>query len=123
AGPNACTLMIFPTGHGNAKQVFEHQPVKGAAFEGLFRTERGAGTILVGQPNTETMTIDNPLVVPRALSFLVYEDLWAEVKGLDAFPSKDWPDNVPLLYYAYHIMAVVRRCLAGVPDLCMLLPR
>src|SRR5438270_2500762 len=70
AGAIACTLMIFPTGDGNAKQVFAHQPLKGAAFEGLFHTERGAGLILVGQPNMETLTIDNPLVVPRALSFL-----------------------------------------------------
>src|SRR2546422_6943312 len=113
--------MIFPTGHGNAKQVFEHQPVKGAAFEGLFRTERGAGTILVGQPNTETMTIDNPLVVPRALSFLVYEDLWAEVKGLDAFPREQWPDNVPLLYYAYHIMVGLGTILASVMALSLLM--
>ena len=86
AGAIACVLMIFPTGDGNAKQVFEHQPVKGAAFEGLFRTERGAGLILVGQPNMETLTIDNPLVLPRLLSFLVYDEMWAEVKGLDAFP-------------------------------------
>ncbi|MGH7206531.1 MAG: cytochrome ubiquinol oxidase subunit I [Nitrospiraceae bacterium] len=101
----ACLLLLFPTGHGNARQVFEHQPVKGAAFEGLFRTERGAGLVIVGQPNMETMTIDNPLIVPRALSVLVYDELWAQVKGLDAFPREEWPDNIPLLYYAYHIMA------------------
>jgi len=23
---------------------------------------------------------------------------------LDTFPRKNWPDNIPLLYYAYHIM-------------------
>lgn len=101
----ACLLLVFPTGHGNARQVFEHQPVKGAAFEGLFRTERGAGLVIVGQPNMETMTIDNPLIIPRALSFLMYGRLWAKVKGLDAFPREEWPDNIPLLYYAYHIMA------------------
>src|SRR5207237_3317465 len=33
AGAIACALMIFPTGDGNAKQVFAHQPLKGAAFE------------------------------------------------------------------------------------------
>ncbi len=101
----ACLLLVFPTGHGNARQVFEHQPVKGAAFEGLFRTQRGAGLVIVGQPNMETMTIDNPLIIPRALSFLVYDRLWAKVKGLDAFSREEWPDNIPLLYYAYHIMA------------------
>ena len=113
--------MIFPTGDGNAKQVFAHQPLKGAAFEGLFHTERGAGLILVGQPNMETLTIDNPLVVPRALSFLVYEDLWAELKGLDAFPREQWPDNVPLLYYTYHIMVGLGTILASVMALSLLM--
>jgi cytochrome d ubiquinol oxidase subunit I len=97
--------------------------VKGAAFEGLFRTERGAGLLLVGQPNMETMTIDNPLVVPRALSFLVYDRLWAQVKGLDAFPREQWPDNIPLLYYAYHIMAGLGTILAAVMALALVLLR
>lgn len=119
AGAIACMLMIFPTGHGNAKQVFEHQPLKGAAFEGLFQTERGAGIVLIGQPNTETMTIDNPLVVPTALSVLIYYDLWAKVKGLDAFPKHDWPENLPLLYYAYHIMAGLGTVLAAVMTLAL----
>src|SRR2546426_271493 len=118
---NASALMIFPTGDGNAKQVFAHQPLKGAAFEGLFHTERGAGLILVGQPNMETLTIDNPLVVPRALSFLVYEDLWAELKGLDAFPREQWPDYVPLLYYTYHIMVGLGTILASVMALSLLM--
>ena len=28
----------------------------------------------------------------------------AEVKGLNAFPRDQWPDNIALLYYSYHIM-------------------
>ena len=69
AGAIGCALMIFPTGDGNAKQVFEYQPIKGAAFEGLFRTERAADLILViGQPNMETLTIDNPLGACQACS-------------------------------------------------------
>jgi len=121
AGAIGCAMLIFPTGHGNAKQVFDHQPIKGAAFEGLFKTERGAGLFLIGQPNMETMTIDNPLAVPRALSFLLYEKLWAKVRGLDAFPRKDWPDNLPLLYYTYHVMAGLGTILAGVMGLALLL--
>ena len=38
------------------------------------------------------------------LSFLTYQRWMAEVKGLDAFPEDQWPDNIPLLYYSYHIM-------------------
>jgi cytochrome bd ubiquinol oxidase subunit I len=119
-GAVAAALMGFPTGHGNARQVFEHQPVKGAAFEGLFKTERGAGLLLVGQPNIETMTIDNPLVVPDALSILVYDELYAEVKGLDAFPREDWPDNLPLLYYSYHVMVGLGTILVSLMGLALL---
>jgi len=121
AGAIGCMLLIFPTGDGNAKQVFEYQPVKGAAFEGLFRTERRAGLLLIGQPNMETMTIDNPLVLPGILSLLVYEELYAQVKGLDAFPRESWPDNVPLLYYAYHVMAGLGTMLAAVTGLSLVL--
>ncbi|HEU4686407.1 MAG TPA: cytochrome ubiquinol oxidase subunit I [Nitrospira sp.] len=120
AGSIASALMIFPTGDGNAKQVFAHQPIKGAAFEGLFKTERGAGLYLVGQPNLETMTIDNPIEIPRALSFLVYDELYASVAGLDAFPREDWPDNLPLLYYSYHVMAGLGTILAAVMGLALL---
>ena len=104
AGAIASLLLLFPTGHGNANQVFKHQPATGAAFEGLFQTERGAGLVLMGQPNMETLTIENPFIIPWGVSLLVYDELWAEVKGLDAFPREDWPDNIPLLYYSYHIM-------------------
>jgi cytochrome bd ubiquinol oxidase subunit I len=42
--------------------------------------------------------------VPRALSFLTYQRWGAQVKGLNAFPPDVWPDNIPLLYFSYHIM-------------------
>jgi cytochrome d ubiquinol oxidase subunit I len=38
------------------------------------------------------------------LSFLTYQRWGAEVKGLKEFPREDWPQNVPLLYYSYHVM-------------------
>ena len=44
------------------------------------------------------------LRVPKMLSFLTYRRWNAEVKGLNAFPQQDWPHNIPLLYYSYHIM-------------------
>jgi cytochrome d ubiquinol oxidase subunit I len=76
-----------------------------AGMEGLFRTEAGAGVVLMGQPNEETQQIDNPIVVNDLLSFLIYGTTKAEVKGLDQFPRDQWPTTLPLLYYAYHIMA------------------
>jgi len=75
-----------------------------AAMEGLFHNERGAPLAILGQPDMATQTLDNPLVIPDVLSFLTYRRFKAEVRGLDSFPRDEWPDNVPLLYYAYHNM-------------------
>lgn len=120
AGALASVLLITPTGHESARQVFEFQPAKGAAFEGLFRSERGADIVLIGQPNIETMTMDNPLIIPSALSLLVYYDIYAKVKGLDAFPSHEWPDHIALLYFAYHIMVGLGTWLGIVMGLALL---
>ena len=91
-----------------------------APDEGLFKTERGAGLLLIGQPNIETMTIDNLLIVPDALSVVVYDELYAEVKGLDAFPREGWPDNLPLLYYSYPVMVGLGTILVSVMGLALL---
>jgi cytochrome d ubiquinol oxidase subunit I len=73
-------------------------------MEGLFDTEQGAPLAILGQPDMDRHRLDNPLIVPRALSFLTYQSWGAEVKGLSAFPPQNWPDSIPLLYYSYHIM-------------------
>ena len=76
-----------------------------AAMEGLFKTETGAPIVILGQPDAENERIDNPLVANDVLSFLIYGTTTARVQGLNAFPKSDWPTNIPLLYYSYHIMA------------------
>jgi cytochrome d ubiquinol oxidase subunit I len=105
AGLIASCILIFPTGDAQGRNIAYDQPVTLAAMEGLFTNERGAPLMLVGQPNMSEKKLDNPIYLPRVLSFLTFRRWKAEVKGLDAFPEDRWPDNVPLLYFAYHIMA------------------
>lgn len=104
AGIVSCTLQVFPTGDLHGKYLAKNQPAAIAAMEGLFHSEKGAGMILMGQPNYESQTIDNPLVVNNVLSFLIYGTTAAEVEGLDHFPKDQWPSTLPLLFYSYHIM-------------------
>jgi cytochrome d ubiquinol oxidase subunit I len=96
--------MAFPTGDGQAKNIAAHQPVAFAGMEGLFETKQGAELIFIGQPDMEKLRMDNPLYVPKLLSFLTHHRWTAEVKGLNEFRQDQWPTNVPLLYYSYHIM-------------------
>ncbi len=101
----ACIVQIFPTGDLHGRFMAAHQAVTTAAMEGLFKTEAGAPIVLLGQPDAENQRIDNPLVANKVLSFLIYGTTTAQVKGLSEFPKRDWPTNIPLLYYGYHIMA------------------
>jgi cytochrome d ubiquinol oxidase subunit I len=105
AGLIASILQIFPTGDLHGRYLALHQPATTAAMEGLFKSEAGAPLVLIGQPDPERGIIENPIAINDALSFLIYGTFRAEVKGLDAFPREDWPDNIPLLFFAYHIMA------------------
>jgi cytochrome d ubiquinol oxidase subunit I len=103
-GAIAAVLLLIPTGGGQGHMIARHQLPTLAAMEGLFQTTHGAPMAIMGQPDTGRRRLDNPAVVPRMLSFLTYWSLAAEVKGLDAFRADEVPDNVPLLYYCYHIM-------------------
>ncbi len=67
------SVPIFPTGDGNAT-VFAHQPTRVPPWKACSRPNGAPMVYLVGQPNLETMTIDNPIEIPTALSFLVYGD-------------------------------------------------
>ncbi len=104
AGLIFSVLQLFPTGDIAGKMVTQKQPVTLAAMEMLFDTQAGAPLVIIGQPNMVTQTIDNGIHIPKVLSFLTYRRWNAEVKGLNEVPQEDWPQNIPLLYYSYHIM-------------------
>lgn len=108
-------IVAFPTGDLVAKNVVEHQPITFAAMEGIFETEDGGSEIiLIGQPNMVEKKLDNKIAVPNILSFLTYQKWDAEIKGLNEFDPKDYPTNIPGLYYAYHIMVGLGTIFIGV---------
>jgi cytochrome bd ubiquinol oxidase subunit I len=103
-GVVACVLQLYPTGDGQGKMIAAYQPATLAAMEGLFQSQQSAPVAILGQPDMEKKRLDNPLMIPGALSFLTFRRWTAEVRGLDRFPVQDWPDQIPLLYFSYHIM-------------------
>jgi len=116
-----CILQIFPTGDLHGKYLARYQPATMAAMEGLFHSEVGAPIVLIGQPDVANERIDNPIYVNRVLSFLIYGSGTARVRGLHAFPRDQWPTNIPLLYYSYHIMAGLGTYFVGVMTLAAVL--
>ncbi len=116
----ASVLVAFPTGDLQAKLVATHQPAALAAMEGRFESGTRASIHLLGQPNVKERKLDNPVGVPMVLSFLAFGRFNAEVKGLNAFPEADWPDNIELLYYSFHVMVGLGTMFIGLMGLAVL---
>lgn len=93
------------TGDLSAKAVAQFQPVKLAAMESQFTTERSAPLRLGGLPRVETGEVPYAVEIPGMLSWLAYGDAGAEVMGLDRVPRNNWP-NVPLTHVAFQVMVL-----------------
>jgi len=106
----ACLQPI--SGDISAKDVAKRQPAKLAAMEAHFHTEKGAGLIIGGIPDTATKTVNYALKIPKALSFMATGDFNGEVKGLDQFAKKDQPPVV-VVHYAFQIMVGLGMAMLG----------
>lgn len=114
AVPFAVAALLTPAqiavGDWAARFVAENQPVKLAAMEGVFETERGAPLRLGG------IVVDDEVryavEVPNALSLLVGGSLDAEIRGLDEVPRGDRPP-VNVVRWAFQIMVGIGFGLLG----------
>jgi cytochrome d ubiquinol oxidase subunit I len=116
----AAVLTAFPTGDIQAKLVARHQEVALAAMEGRFESGTEAQLNLIGQPNVKMRRLDNPIALPGMLSFLAFGTFHSNVRGLDAFPEDQWPTNIEMLYYSFHVMAGLGTLFIGLMALAIL---
>lgn len=98
-----CAFLQPLSGDLLAKYVFKTQPVKFAAMEGQFKTEKRAPMRIGGWPDEEAGETKYAIEIPGGLSFIATGDSTAEVPGLDQVPRSDWP-NVELTHLAFQIM-------------------
>jgi cytochrome d ubiquinol oxidase subunit I len=113
----ASLLVAFPTGDQQAKMVARHQPITLAAMEGRFVGGSMADFSMIGEPDVTKERLDNPIEIPGALSFLANGTFESNVRGLDEFPKTTWPDNIELLYYAFHVMVTLGSIFIGLMGL------
>jgi cytochrome d ubiquinol oxidase subunit I len=86
----SASLLVSLTGDSSAYDVAQHQPMKLAAMEGIYKGEKGTGLIAFGILNPEKKmyndSIDPFLVkveIPKMLSILGYRDKDAFVPGIN----------------------------------------
>jgi len=113
-GMGGVAALLQPlSGDLSARHVAEHQPVKLAAMEGHFHTERGAPARLGGFPDVRTRTTPWAVEIPYGLSILAFHDPHAVVRGLEDFPERDWPP-VGVVHLAFEVMVGIGSLLAGI---------
>ena len=98
-----CMPPQMVVGDWSAKVVAKTQPIKFAAMESHFKTERGAALLIGGIPDMKNQTVHYGIKVPKLLSFLAFADLNAEVQGLEDFPADELPP-VPVVHFAFQLM-------------------
>ncbi|MCK9992841.1 MAG: cytochrome bd ubiquinol oxidase subunit I [Alphaproteobacteria bacterium] len=83
--------------------TLKYQPLKIAALEGRWETERGAPLTLFAVPDMKAETNYFPVEVPR-LGSLILTHAWdGEITGLKSAPREDRP-YVPLVFFTFRLM-------------------
>jgi cytochrome d ubiquinol oxidase subunit I len=90
-------------GDASARFLYEAQPVKFAAMEGVFQSRSGAPLTIGGIPIASQGHIVGGIEIPHGLSFLATFDPNAPVKGLDTVPPADRPNPV-LVHLSFDTM-------------------
>jgi cytochrome d ubiquinol oxidase subunit I len=95
-------------GDSSGVDVFKTQPAKGAAIEGHWHTNAagsGAPWSLLAWPDQAKQKNDWSIEVPGMLSLIATHSSTGKITGLADIPRADQPPAVPLLYYAFRVMA------------------
>jgi len=115
-------LMMLVSGDIAAKVVAETQPLKLAAMEAHWDTEKGAPLYIGGIVDEEAETTSWAIPIPGGLSFLAFGDFDAEVKGVKEWPKDERPP-VAIVHYAFQLMIACgfamnrARAVGGLPRL------
>jgi cytochrome d ubiquinol oxidase subunit I len=92
------------TGDSSARFIYQAQPAKFAAMEGLYKTQRDAPIHLGGIPSDSQHRVIGAIELPGLLSFLAAFDTNAEVQGLDSFAPSLRPNPI-LVHLSFDTMA------------------
>jgi cytochrome d ubiquinol oxidase subunit I len=78
-------------GHESMQKIYEYQPEKLAAAEGLFETQDYAPLAIGGYTDPKEKKVKYAIEIPWLLSFLSANRFDAVVVGLNDFPKENWP--------------------------------
>jgi cytochrome d ubiquinol oxidase subunit I len=94
---------MFISGDIQTREVYQWQPIKFAAMEGVFQTENGAPLDLIALPPSQTGPLNLAIGIPNGLSLMTTFDINGQIKGLDNWDQSLWPP-VAMTFVGFHTM-------------------
>ncbi len=84
-------------------EVHRNQPIKTAAMEGVWNTQRGAPFLIFAYPDMTLQKNLFALKIPKGAAFINTHNWDGKLVGLKSVPRADQP-FVPFVFYAFRIM-------------------
>jgi cytochrome d ubiquinol oxidase subunit I len=84
-------------------RVMKYQPIKTAAIEGVWDTQKGAPLVLFGWPNEETERNDFAISIPKMASLINTHHWDGELIGLKSVSASERP-VVAAVFWSFRIM-------------------
>ncbi len=83
--------------------VYKHQPLKTAAMEGLWETQKGAPLVLFAVPDKEKQLNHFEFSIPGLASLINTHSIDGEMVGLKSVPQSEQP-MVGVVFYSFRVM-------------------
>ena len=124
-------LVSAGVGHAQGQHLIYEQPMKMAAAEALWETEDPAGLALVASIDEENGKNNFEIVIPRLLSFMVYNSFDGEVKGIHDLQAEmeakygagDYVPPVAVCFWSFRVMVGAGCLMIGLALLAIILTR
>ena len=105
-------ILVCGIGHFQGQFLVVHQPLKMAAAEALWKTERPAYLSIVSGIDEQNQTNTFELAIPSGMSFLANNNFSSEVKGISELQSSatakygqgNYVPPVTLIFWSFRIM-------------------
>ncbi len=83
--------------------IYHHQPLKTAAMEGLWETQKGAPLVLFAIPDKKDQKNYYEIKIPKLASLINTHSLDGEMIGLKSVPPSEQP-MVGVVFYSFRVM-------------------
>ncbi|RUR10529.1 cytochrome ubiquinol oxidase subunit I [Legionella septentrionalis] len=102
--------------------IHHHQPLKTAAIEGVWETQRGAPFILLAWPSQSLQKNQYSISIPKMASLINTHDWNGELVGLKSVPKSEQPP-VAAVFFSFRVMVGIGLLMLFTALLALLLRR